>query len=49
MYSTYLANVRAETAPAVMILSARHGFIRPDTVIEPYEQRMTEARAEALL
>ncbi|WP_244125172.1 DUF6884 domain-containing protein [Burkholderia gladioli] len=49
MYSTYRANVRAETAPAVMILSARHGFIRPDTVIEPYEQRMTEARAEALL
>ncbi|MDN7742095.1 DUF6884 domain-containing protein [Burkholderia gladioli] len=49
MYSTYRANVQAETAPAVMILSARHGFIRPDTVIEPYEQRMTEARVEALL
>lgn len=32
MYSTYRANVHAETAPAMMILSARHGFIRPDTV-----------------
>ncbi|WP_244125131.1 DUF6884 domain-containing protein [Burkholderia gladioli] len=49
MYSTYRAHVRAETAPAVMVLSARHGFVRPDTVIEPYEQRMTEARVEALL
>ncbi|WP_373369570.1 DUF6884 domain-containing protein [Burkholderia gladioli] len=47
--STYRADVRAETAPAAMILSARHGFIDSDTVIEPYEQRMTEARAEALL
>ncbi|WP_241172580.1 DUF6884 domain-containing protein [Burkholderia gladioli] len=49
MYSIYRANVRSETAPALMILSARHGFIRPNTVIEPYEQRMTEARAEAWL
>lgn len=49
MYSAYRANVRAETAPTVMILSARHGFVCPHTVIEPYEQRMTEARAEALL
>ncbi|HHA1396904.1 TPA: DUF6884 domain-containing protein [Enterobacter hormaechei subsp. xiangfangensis] len=44
MYSTFRANVPA-TWPAIVILSARHGFIEADRVIAPYEQRMTEARA----
>ncbi|MCA8081386.1 MULTISPECIES: DUF6884 domain-containing protein [Burkholderia cepacia complex] len=49
MYSTFRANVRATSAPAVMILSALHGFIAPDTIIEPYDQLMTPARADLML
>ncbi|HDR8929193.1 TPA: hypothetical protein QDA78_005657 [Burkholderia vietnamiensis] len=48
MYSTFRANVPV-TRPAVLILSAKHGFIEADRVIEPYEQRMTEARADEML
>ena len=44
MYSTFHANVPA-IRPTVVILSAKHGFIEADRVIEPYEQRMTEGRA----
>jgi hypothetical protein len=49
MYSTYRANVSHEARPDVMILSARHGFVRADTIIAPYEQRMTIQRADAML
>ncbi|MEX3983780.1 DUF6884 domain-containing protein [Paraburkholderia sp. EG287A] len=49
MYGTYRANVRAAARPHVVILSALHGFIAADAVIEPYEQRMTPARADDLL
>lgn len=48
MYSTFRANAPA-TRPAVVILSAKHGFIEADRVIDPYEQRMTEARADEML
>jgi hypothetical protein len=48
MYSTFRANAPA-TRPAVIILSAKHGFISADEVIEPYEQRMTDARADEML
>lgn len=48
MYSTFRANVPA-ARPAVVILSARHGFIESGRVIEPYEQRMTEARADEMI
>ncbi|EQA6233041.1 DUF6884 domain-containing protein [Enterobacter hormaechei] len=48
MYSTFRANVPA-THPAIVILSAKHGFIEADRVIEPYEQRMTEARADEMI
>ena len=46
MYGTYRANVKALARPHVVILSARHGFIPADTLIEPYEERMTPARAD---
>lgn len=49
MYQTYRANVKPAAAPYVVILYARHGFITPDTVIEPYDQRMTPARADDML
>jgi hypothetical protein len=48
MYSTFRANAPA-TRPAVVILSAKHGFIDADRAIDPYEQRMTEARADEML
>ena len=32
-----------------MILSAKHGFLPADQVIEPYEQRMSDARADEML
>jgi hypothetical protein len=48
-YSTFRANVEAHARPNVMILSALHGFVHPETVIDPYEQLMTADRAEAML
>ena len=48
MYSTFRANAPA-ARPAVVILSAKHGFIEAVRVIEPYEQRMTEARADEMI
>ncbi|EHM1653940.1 TPA: DUF6884 domain-containing protein [Citrobacter freundii] len=48
MYSTFRANAPT-TWPAVVILSARHGFIDVGRVIEPYEQRMTVARAGEMI
>jgi hypothetical protein len=48
MYSTFRANAPA-TRPAVVILSAKHGFLSADQVIDPYEQRMNEARADEML
>ncbi|EMO6640212.1 hypothetical protein RL845_004873 [Citrobacter freundii] len=44
MYSTFRANAPV-IWPAVVILSARHGFIDANSIIEPYEQRMPAARA----
>ncbi|MFP3756234.1 hypothetical protein SB751_20270 [Cupriavidus sp. SIMBA_020] len=49
MYQTLRVHVRAEAKPEVVILSARHGFIAPDEALEPYDQRMSAARADELL
>lgn len=49
MYSTFRANAQPSREPAVMILSALLGFINPDSFIEPYDQLMTPARADAML
>lgn len=49
MYGTFRANVRRDAHPHVVILSALHGFIRSDAVIEPYEQRLTSERADHML
>ncbi|RAS16050.1 DUF6884 domain-containing protein [Paraburkholderia bryophila] len=48
MYSTLRANAPG-TRPVVLILSAKHGFLSADQIIEPYEQRMTEARADDMI
>ncbi|CAJ0808490.1 hypothetical protein R77560_04728 [Ralstonia thomasii] len=49
MFQTYRANVKPAAAPNVVILSALHGFITPDTIIGPYDQRMSPERADELL
>lgn len=49
MYQTYRKHVCPVAHPNVIILSALHGFIGPDTVLAPYEQRMTKARSAAMV
>lgn len=49
MYGTYRAHVQPAAAPHLVILSALHGFISPDAVLAPYDQRMTPARADDML
>lgn len=49
MYQTLRVHLRAEAKPEIVILSARHGFSAPDEVLEPYDQRMSAARADELL
>lgn len=49
MYESYRAHVRSDTAPRVLILSARHGFLSPDTEIAPYDERMTRQRADQMM
>jgi hypothetical protein len=49
MFSSFRANVQAGARPHVVILSALHGFVSADKVIEPYEQRLTPERAERML
>lgn len=45
-YQTFAAHVRGDAAPAVVILSALHGFIESSATISPYEQRMDKGRAD---
>lgn len=49
MYSTFRANVRQDAQPHVAILSALHGVIPADTIIEPYNTRMTPEAAGRML
>lgn len=49
MYQTYRAHVQYSAAPPVVILSAKHGFVAPDEALDPYDQRMTPARADEIL
>ncbi len=49
MYQSYRAHVRSDAAPRVLILSARHGFLQPDSEIAPYDERMTRQRADHML
>lgn len=49
MYQSYWAHLRSDAAPYVLILSARHGFLQPDTEIAPYDQRMTRQRADQMV
>lgn len=49
MYSTFRAHVRPEAFPNVMILSALHGFIRGDAVIEPYDLRLSQRCRDGMI
>ncbi|MFS8981211.1 hypothetical protein PO002_43755 [Cupriavidus necator] len=49
MYQSYRAHLRSDAAPHVLILSARHGFLHPDTEIAPYDERMTRQRADEMM
>lgn len=46
LYQTFASHVRGGAAPAVVILSALHGFIESSATISPYEQRMDKRRAD---
>lgn len=49
MYQSYRAHLRSDAVPSVLILSARHGFLQPDTEIAPYDERMTRQRADQMM
>ncbi|WP_202126977.1 DUF6884 domain-containing protein [Cupriavidus sp. SW-Y-13] len=50
MYQTYRAHFPCDAAaPAMVILSAKHGFVAPDDTLDPYDLQMTSARADEIL
>ncbi len=49
MYTTLAKHQHADVSPCVLILSAEHGFLSPDSVLAPYNRRMTVARADEML
>lgn len=49
MYSTFRANVQPHACPHVIILSALHGFVAADRIIEPYEHRLDEGQVERMV
>ncbi|WP_316157422.1 DUF6884 domain-containing protein [Cupriavidus sp. BIC8F] len=49
MFQSYRAHLRSDAAPCVLILSARHGFLQPDTEIAPYDERMARQRADQMV
>lgn len=48
-FQTFRSNVPSDAMPNVVILSAEHGFIGPDTQIEPYDRLLDKARADEML
>ncbi|MGU7780493.1 DUF6884 domain-containing protein [Burkholderia sp. PU8-34] len=48
MYQTFRANA-GDTPPAVVILSAEHGFIDPRLLLSPYDRRMDRARSNEMI
>ena len=50
MYQTYRAHAPCgAAAPAMVILSAKHGFVAPNDTLDPYDLQMTTARADEIL
>lgn len=48
MWQTYRTH-QPPDPPRLVVLSAEHGFLRPDQVVEPYERKMDRARAMELM
>jgi hypothetical protein len=48
-YQTYNRQVKPGAEPQMMILSAKHGFVTPKQMLEPYNQKMTPQQAEDLV
>ena len=48
-YQTYNRQVKPGAEPHMMILSAKHGFVTPKQMLEPYNQKMTPQQAEELV
>ncbi len=50
MYQTYRTHTPCSGAtPAMVILSAKYGFVSPDDTLDPYDLKMTSARADEFL
>lgn len=49
MYSTFRAHANPVVRPHVAILSAQHGVIAGDQLLQPYDQKLTPARAREML
>ncbi len=49
MYQSYRAHLHRDTAPRVLILSARHGFFDPHAEIAPYDEHMTPQCADQMM
>ncbi|WP_338123550.1 DUF6884 domain-containing protein [Cupriavidus taiwanensis] len=49
MYESYRAHVAQRCGAPCLILSARHGFLQPDTKIAPYDEPMTRQRADQMV
>lgn len=48
-YQTYRNQVKPGHEPQMMILSAKHGFVTPKQILEPYNQKMTPQQADELV
>jgi hypothetical protein len=48
-YQTYRNQVQPGHEPQMMILSAKHGFVTPKQMLEPYNQKMTPQQADELV
>ncbi len=49
MYQTLRTHADPRATPQLVILSAEHGFLRPEDCIRAYDRRMDARRADALL
>jgi hypothetical protein len=48
-YQTYNRQVKPGAEPQMMILSAKHGFVTPKQMLEPYNQKMTPQQAQEMV
>ncbi|CAB4159068.1 hypothetical protein UFOVP703_55 [uncultured Caudovirales phage] len=49
LWTTYRKALGGQEPPQLLILSAKHGFVSPFSTLAPYDQLMTEERADELI